>query len=304
VHRLLRTIVLLAALAPLAGCRSVALKFTADAIAGSGDNYQKDEDPELVRDAVPFGLKTMEGVLAEKPEHEGLLTALTSGFTSYGYAFVQQDADLADLDGKLELARAGRERAKRLYLRARGYGLRGLDVRRTDLGRRLAVGGADARAALARAEKGDVPLLYWTASAWALAIAADKANMAGIAELPTPIAMMERALALDEAWNDGAIHEFFVVLDATRTAAEGGGPERARAHLERALALSMKKKLAPRVSYAEGVLVQRQDRDAFVRTLEEVLRADPREVPRYRLVNILAQRRARALLAHVDDLFL
>jgi hypothetical protein len=66
----------------------------------------------------------------------------------------------------------------------------------------------------------------------------------------------------------------------------------------------MNKKLGPRVSWAEGVLVQRQDRDAFVRTLEEVIRADPGEVPRYRLVNIVAQRRAKALLAHVDDLFL
>jgi predicted anti-sigma-YlaC factor YlaD len=304
VQRVHRTIALLAALAPLAGCKSVALKFTADAIAASGDTYQSDDDPELVRDAVPFGLKTMEGVLKEKPEHLGLLTALASGFTSFGYAFVQQDADAADLEGKLDVARAGRERARRLYLRARGYGMRGLDVRREQLGRRLLAGGGDARRALAEATKEDVPLLYWTASAWTLAIAADKANMAGIAELPTPIAMMERALALDEAWNDGAIHEFFVVYDATRSAAEGGGPERAQRHLDRALALSMNKKLGPRVSFAEGVLVQRQDRDAFVRTLEEVVRADPGQVPRFRLVNIVAQRRAKALLAHVDDLFL
>ena len=304
VHRLHRTLVLVAALTPLAGCRSVALKFAADSLAGSGDAYATDDDPELVRDAVPFGLKTMEGVLEEKPEHEGLLTALAAGFTSYGYAFAQQDADLADWDGKIDVARAGRARALKLYVRAREYGLRGLDVRQHLLGGRVRGGGADARAALAGARKGDVPLLYWTASAWALAIAADKGNMAAVAQLPVPVAMMERALALDEAWNDGAIHEFFVVLDATRTAAEGGGPERAKAHLDRALALSMNKKLAPRVSYAEGVLVQRQDREAFVRTLEEVLRADPGEVPRYRLVNILAQRRAKALLAHVDDLFL
>ena len=128
--------------------------------------------------------------------------------------------------------------------------------------------------------------------------------MAAIAELPTPIAMMERALALDEGWNDGSIHEFFVAYDATRSAAEGGGPDRAKAHLDRALALSMNKKLGPRVSWAEGVLVQRQQRDEFVRVLREVLRADPGEVPRFRLGNLIAQKRAKALLAHVDDLFL
>jgi hypothetical protein len=115
---------------------------------------------------------------------------------------------------------------------------------------------------------------------------------------------MERALALDEAWGEGAIHEFFVAYDATRSAAEGGGPERVRQHLERALALSGGRKLGHRVSYAEGVLVQAQDRAQFIRTLEEVVRADAGEVPRYRLANILAQRRARALLAHADELFL
>ncbi len=302
--RALSTSVLIAGLAALSGCKSVALKAAADAAAGTGNNYASDDDPELVKAAAPFGLKTMEGVLAEKPRHEGLLTALASGFTSYSFAFVQTDADLADLDGKLDLARAGRERARKLYLRARGYGLRGLDARRDGRGGKLQAGGAGAHAALARAEKGDVPLLYWTAASWALAIAADKANMAAVAELPTPAATRERALELDEGGGDGAIHEFFVTYDATRSAAEGGGPDRAKAHLDRVLALSMNNKLGPRVSFAEGVLVQRQDRGEFVRVLEEVLRADPGEVPRYRLANVLAQRRARALLAHADDLFL
>jgi len=302
--RVLPTSALLAALALLSGCKSVALKFAADAAAGTGDNYAKDDDPELVRAAVPIGLKTMEGVLDEKPRHEGLLTALSSGFTQFSYAFVQTDADIADLDGKLEEARAGRDRARRLYVRGREYGLRGLDVRRDQLGASLRAGGDEAKGALARAQKGDVKLLYWTASAWVLSIAANKADMAAIAELPTPIAMMERALALDEGWNDGSIHEFFVAYDATRSAAEGGGPDRAKAHLDRALALSMNKKLGPRVSWAEGVLVQRQQRDEFVRVLQEVLRADPGEVPRFRLGNLIAQKRAKALLAHVDDLFL
>jgi predicted anti-sigma-YlaC factor YlaD len=288
----------------LGGCRGVALSYAADAAAGTGTTYASDGDPELVRDAVPFGLKTMEGILEAKPRHEGLLTSLASGFTQYAYAFVQLDADLADLDGRLDVARIARERARGLYLRAREYGLRGLDVRRPGLPAKLRGSLAEARAALAEAEKGDVPLLYWTASAWALAIAASKGDMALVAELPYPIAMMERALQLDDAWSDGALHEFFVVYDATRSAAEGGGPARAKAHLDRALALSMNKKLGPCVSWAEGVLVQQQDREAFTRVLEEVVRANPGEVPRYRLANILAQRRAKALLAHADDLFL
>ncbi|HEX9052654.1 MAG TPA: TRAP transporter TatT component family protein [Anaeromyxobacter sp.] len=305
--RLVLATALCVMVAALSGCRSAALSVAAGAFSGSGTGnaYASDDDPELVRDAVPFGLKTMEGILEGKPRHEGLLTSLASGFTQYGYAFVQQEADAADLDGKLDRARAGRDRARKLFLRAREYGLRGLDVRHEGLAAKLRAGGPGVKDALRAADsKADVPLLYWTAAAWALAISNGKTDMALVAELPTPVAMMDRALALDEAWDSGAIHEFFVTYDATRSAAEGGGAERAKAHLDRALQLSMNKKLAPRVSWAEGVLVQKQDRAEFTRVLEEVLRANAEETPPYRLANVLAQRRARLLLAHADDLFL
>ncbi|WP_242339931.1 MULTISPECIES: TRAP transporter TatT component family protein [unclassified Anaeromyxobacter] len=301
--RLLLVTALSVTAASLTGCRSTAMSFVSDAVAQSGSAYGSDDDPELVREAVPFGLKTMEGLLSENPEHEGLLRALAGNFTQYAYAFVQSDADRADLDGNLDAARAGRERARKLYLRARDYGLRALEERHEHLSAQLREG-RDLAKALKRAEKRDVEALYWTASAWTLAIANGKGDMALVAELPIPVAMMERALALDERWGEGALHEYFVSLDAARGEHEGGGPARAKAHLDRALELSLNKKLGPRVAYAEGTLVKQQDRAAFERELEEVLRANAEEVPKYRLANILAQRRARVLLDHVEDLFL
>jgi len=296
---------LAAALLPLAGCGGLAAKVASSALTAGGDAYGSDDDPELVRAAVPFGLKTMEGVLEARPDDQRLLLALCSGFTQYGYAFVASDADAADLSGRLAESKQLRERARHLFLRARDYGLRALDEAHGGLGRRLR-SARDPAAVLAEAKLGKdaVPALYWTASAWTLAIVNGKGDMGLVAELPIPIAMMERALALDEAWGEGALHEFFLSYLATRSAAEGGGPGPVKAHLDRALTLSMNKKLAPRVAYAEGYLVQAADRDAFTATLEEVLRADPGETPRHRLVNVLSQRRARLLLDHVDDLFL
>jgi len=287
----------------LVACRGPALSIVASAVSETGNSYGNDDDPELVRAAVPFGLKTMEGLLESQPRHVKLLTALTSSFTQYTFGFVHADAEDADREGKLEAARAGRERARRLFLRARYYGLRGLEEKREGLSARLAAG-RDPAVALRITRKDDVELLYWTAAAWTLAISDGKGDMGLVAELPVPIAMMQRALELDPDWGEGTLHEFFVTWDGTRSAAEGGGPERARAHLERALALSMNKKLGPLVSWAEGVLVMQQDRAEFTRILEAVLRADPAAEPRHQLVNVFAQRRARALLAHADDLFL
>jgi tetratricopeptide (TPR) repeat protein len=305
VNRLLIALAALAALLSNTACKSIAIGFAADAISGGGGGaMSQDDDPELVRDAVPFALKTMEGLLEQAPRHEGLLLSLSSGFTQYGFAFVASDAEIADQKGDLATARAGRERARKLFLRARDYGLRGLDVRESGISKRLVPGAELAKALRALDDKEDVPLLYWTAAAWSLAISNGKGDMALVAELPVPIAMMDRALELDEAWGEGSLHEYFLVLDPGRTASEGGGVEKATKHYERALALSKNKKLGPRVSYAEGVLVKAQDREAFTRLLEEVLRADASADKAHRLENVLAQRRARALLGLVDDLFL
>jgi predicted anti-sigma-YlaC factor YlaD len=111
------------------GCslvRRAALDQVADAVAGSGTTFASDDDPDLVKAAVPFSLKLLEGLLAESPDNRGLLVAAASGFTQYAFAFVQQDAD--ELEARdLAAAEALRTRARRLYLRAQRYGLRGLD---------------------------------------------------------------------------------------------------------------------------------------------------------------------------------
>src|SRR5713101_3513397 len=112
------------------GCsiRRYALNQAADALAASGATFASDDDPDLIKAAAPFSLKLMENLLAENPRHPGLLAAAVSGFTQYAYAFVQQDADEAE-PRDLAAAEALRGRARRLYLRAKGYGLRGLEVK-------------------------------------------------------------------------------------------------------------------------------------------------------------------------------
>src|SRR5712675_2100495 len=42
-----------------------------DALASGGTTYANDDDPELVGDALPFALKTIEGLLESTPRHRG-----------------------------------------------------------------------------------------------------------------------------------------------------------------------------------------------------------------------------------------
>lgn len=297
---LVKQLLLVAAVSvSLSGCfRSIATAALADALS-SGSALGRDDDPELVRDAAPFGLKTMESVLDAQPEHVGLLTSLASGFTQYAYAFVQQDADTAELEGHSAEARRHRVRAKKLYLRARDYGLHGLDRAAPGLANTLR--SVDGLTEACRAlKKEDLPLVYWTAAAWALAISTGKDDMSLIAQLPVPEALMRRALELDESWGQGAVHEFWVSFEAARP---GGTEAWAKAHLDRAVELAHGAHLGVWVSWAEGPLVAAQRRAEFEATLKKVLAADAEASVDDRLANTIAQRRARLLLAHADDLF-
>ncbi|MGQ0695560.1 MAG: TRAP transporter TatT component family protein, partial [Nitrospiraceae bacterium] len=81
-----RTISLLAGLLAvvlLSGCsvKRLAADLVGDALAGDSDVFSSDDDPELVREAIPFGLKTYESLLAISPGHQGLLLSAAKGFT-------------------------------------------------------------------------------------------------------------------------------------------------------------------------------------------------------------------------------
>jgi len=295
-------VALIAALLTTPGCsiKRMAVNKLGDALTGSGTTFSSDDDPELIKSAVPFSLKLMESLLAESPRHKGLLFATSSGFTQYGYAFVQQEAEELEAEN-LTMAREMQARARRLYLRARDYGLRGLETAHAGFTQQLR---DDPKAAVAKMRKADVPLLYWSAVSWAAAISVSKDNPDFVADLPKVEAMIDRALVLDESWDSGAIHGFLITFEMARATGEGDRVARVRKHFDRAVELSGGKLAGPFVSFAESVCIEQEDRAQFIRLLEQALAINPDENPPTRLVNLIMQRRARWLLSRVDKLFL
>jgi len=93
---LCRVALLIAAVGVAAGCsvKTVAVKTVASTLSEPCDTFTRDDDPELIRAALPFGLKTFESLLESVPTHKPLLIATCSGFTSDAYAFVETHADL------------------------------------------------------------------------------------------------------------------------------------------------------------------------------------------------------------------
>jgi predicted anti-sigma-YlaC factor YlaD len=301
INRCVRACFLLGLAVSLPGCsiKTMAINTIGNALADSGSTFASDDDPELVAGAIPFGLKTIEGLLAQSPRHKGLLLAACSGFTQYSYAFVQQEADYVEAQD-LQKATAMRARAKKLYLRAVGYGMRGFDVEFPGFSQRIRT---DPDQALAKTTKKDVPLLYYTGAAWAAAFAIDVTDSQLSVNQTAIEKMMRRALALDETWERGSLHDFFISWEAGHAGA-GGTLAAAREHYARAKELAAGQRVSPFVSYAESVLVAEQKKAEFVQVLNEALAIDPEKTaPEQTLANVLAQRRARWLLSRVDELF-
>lgn len=284
------------------GCsvRRYAINKLADALANTGATFSSDDDSDLIRDALPFSLKLVESLLAESPHHQGLLLAAVQGFTQYSYAFVQQEADERE---PLDLAGAERLRARvrRLYLRARNYGIRGLEIRHPDFGASVR---KNPKTAAQLASLPDVPLLYWTAAAWGAAIAISKDNPELIADLPAVEALIDRALELNEGYDAGSIHGFLITYEPSRPGAKGNPEERSRRHFDRALTLSSGQLASPFVALAEAVSIGKQDRKEFESLLGRALAIQADAKPEWRLSNLVMQRRARWLLSRKDELFL
>ena len=284
----------------LAGCsiRKMALKSMGGALSSASDEYARDEDPELVKGALPFSLKVMETILREDPRDPGLLLSVTKGFTQYGFGFLLPEAEEQDDKDKVA-AKALRDRAVHMFTRARAYGIRGLSLKHATFEAALV---ADPKKAVAGLTKADVPMAFWTGAAWASALATSR-DFRMLPQIPQMEALLERVAELDDTYDAGAVHQLFITYEMVRLKPVGDRVERAKSHFDRAVALTNGKQAGPYVTYAESVLTAQKNRAEFERMLQTALKIDPAEDPENRLANVIMQRRARWLLARADKLF-
>lgn len=260
--------------------------------------YLSEEDPEMVREALPFLLKTIESIHTADPDRQDVMEYACSGFTMYANAFLETDADLAEWDD-YERAAELDERARRMYIRARDYCLLSVEVDHPGITARLR---GDPEDAVSVFEAEDVETLFFLGGSWMLAISVGLDRPALVADLPAARALLDRALALDEGYNRGTLHNAFITLESLGEVM-GGSFDRARMHFERAVELSDGLDAAPYVALAMGVTVVEEDRAGFRELLETAIAIDPDEETSNRLLNLIAQKRARSFLGHIDDLF-
>jgi len=268
--------------------QKMALNRMASALADASSAYETDNDPEFVRLAAPSTLKTIEMLLSQDPNHQGLLLTACRGFTEYSYGYLHVESELRA--GEPAIAQDLRARAGKMYERARGYCLRGLQLRHPTL--TLAALEKNPADALRVAGKDDVPFLYWTGTSWGADIAVSPVQLARVSELGPVRALLQRAKALDDAWDHGAIYETLIALDGLPPLV-GGNPTAARTDFDKAMELSGGQSVFARVAYAATLTSPAEKR----RLLQQAVEVDVSKSPSRRLTNLIAQRYARVLLS-------
>ncbi len=296
-------LVLIAVLAATAACSpaTMGMNRMAAALSATAEAYGRDDDPEFVRTGAPATLKMVEMMLDSQPSHPGLLLTGCNGFTQYAYAFLQVESEMLAGSNATESA-ALRDRAVRMYGRARRYCIRELGTRHAALRDALERDPARALPLLESTTRADVPALFWTGAAWAGELSLAPNQLLRVGEVALVRALLTRALALDEGWSDGTIHEAMIAVEGV-PALVGGSPARARKHFERAVALAAGQSAFAYVTLATSVAAPAKNRAEFEKLLKQALAIDVSTRPQIRLANLIAQRRARFLLANADRLF-
>jgi hypothetical protein len=243
-----------------------------------------EDDPELVGSGVPAYLLLLDGLISQSPDSVPLLSAGAQLFALYGSRF------------------APPERAPAVTAKARRYGERAICFAHPPA---CAWSGIDyARYVVELEAVGgkDIGPLYSYAVSWLSHLDATSEDWTAVAELPWVQATLERALALDESYEDGAVHGYLGILNSLRPPALGGKPDVARAHFERAIELSGGRDLSIKVEYARRYARLVFDQELHDRLLTDVINA-PAEAPMYTLFNVLAKQEAERLLATSKEYF-
>ncbi|HTP59151.1 MAG TPA: TRAP transporter TatT component family protein [Spirochaetia bacterium] len=287
----------------LSSCASLAVQAVSGVLTGSGDTnvFTTDDDTVLVGDALPFALKTYEALLQADPGNAKLALATARAFAGYAFAFVQIPADELPAD-QVDAQLAGHMRAKKLFLRARDYALRGLEVRHK--GFRAALDGKGPAAALAMTTREDIDYLYWAGASWLGAFSAEPFDFTLLITLPRAVALLQQVETWNDSYSEGAVHEIFISFYAAAPAEMGGSQAKARTEFARAVELSGGHAAGPYVALASSVSVANQNAAEFRDLLGKALAVDVDAVPADRLVNTVNQQKAKWMLDHADRYFL
>jgi len=228
-------------------------------------------------------LTKYEQAYAANPTNQELTVKLTRGYYFLGDAHESdQDAKMAQWDTAI------------------GWGKKCMALNK-DFTALLDKGDEDEATAVRATTKGDVPCMYWMATAlgkWA------KAN--GIAKslkhLPTVKAFIGRVSELDPSYFHAASDRYWGAYYSVIPSFAGQDLDKSKAHFDKSIAAAPEY-FGTKVLMAENLAVKQQDQAMFDKLLDEVIAGDAAAVPAITPENTVEQAKAKALKAKKSEFF-
>jgi len=280
-----RYVLLAVAALQLGGCASM----MSSAASGLADNLSSailnQDDPETVRAGSPSYLLLLDSFIEGSPDDPVLLSAGAKMYASYGAVFADDEL-----------------RASRLTKRGRNYAQRAMCETYKHSCDWPGLNYDDFVATLDGISVRQADFLYTYGFASLAFLRAHSSDWNSLAELPNIEAVLSRYLALAGDDADSSVHTYMGILLTLRPPALGGKPEEARAHFEKAIALSDGRDLSAKVEFARGYAKLLYDRDLHDQLLSEVMTADP-YADGLTLSNVMAKEQAAQMFAEADDYF-
>jgi tetratricopeptide (TPR) repeat protein len=272
----------------LTNCMRVALRVSPSLFPNFTTSIFEECDIELAENAIPANLKLLEGLLKNDPKNKQILTTLSMGFAGYSMLFVEGDEP---------------ERASRLYLRARDYGIRALGEKGVAL-KNAKDRKEDLQSLLQTLGREALEPLFWITVSWNAWINLNLDKPAALAQLSVSQALLERVMEIDATYFQGLPHILMGVSLSARPPMLGGNVKRAKEHFDKALQLSHGKFFLAQYYFARYYAVRVQDKALFLRLTGEIEKMNPRELRDVCLINSVMQHRAKRLREMVDEFFL
>lgn len=254
-------------------------------------------DYEVARGVAFAGLGQMEGMRKLAPENEDALYMLTKAWAGAGFAFIEDDYEIAEDAEDEAMMKYHRSRATNAYSRAIQYGIQLLEKK--------APGFEEAKKNqdtiveyLKKFDTTDDALaLLWLGQAWLSRVNIAKGDpelgSAFIGELYVGEALVRRSVELDETLAYGLGRTLLGAYHARTAMAE---LDEAKKQFDRAIEINEGKSLLTKFQLARAYYCNTGDKENYEKTLNEIINAGD-ILPEQRLQNAIAKRRAARYLS-------
>lgn len=269
----------------LTACSSIVSSTASKMAENLSSSILNSDDPKTVADGAPAYLLLMDSFLIDSDNDAKLLQSGATLYGAYSSIFVSDPVrEMKMSDKALNYAEQS------LCITDKAF----CNIRQTDF--------QTFSELMKRINNTNISSWYTLGSTWAGWIKAHSDSMAAVAELPKVTLIMNRIVELDDEWQNGQAHLYLGVLNTLLPPALGGKPEKGQYHFKHSIQLTKGKDLTAKVLYAEKYARLMFEQELHDQLLQEVIKADPYS-KNLTLMNILAQEKAKKLLASSPDYF-